>query len=194
MKKAAPAVVVLVALWAVYIVWPLYSLFGLVRAAQAADAGAIVRRVDFPAMRRSIAAQVIETYARLSGMRAERAGLTLGFASAFADPLIEKLLTPEVLAEIMARGWPKTVLAEQPAGTRGFDLGALNDAWRLFVNSDYGVGEVRIFVPVDQPKQKQFRVLLTLSGWTWKLAGLDLPAELQERLARELMRLKDKAG
>jgi hypothetical protein len=193
MKKAVPALVVLVALWAAYIIWPLFSLFELVRAAQAGDAAAIVRRVDFPAMRRSIAGQVVETYTRLSGLRMERTGL-IGFASAFADPLIEKLITPAVLAEIVRGGWPSTVLAEQPAGTRGFGLGALNEAWRLFVNSDYGIGEVRIFVPVDQPKDKQFRVLLALSGGTWKLAGLDLPAELQERLARELMKLQNKAG
>jgi hypothetical protein len=40
-------------------------------------------------------------------------------------------------------------------------------------------------VPVNRPKEKQFRVRLALSGWTWKLSGLDLPHELQERLVRE---------
>ena len=194
MKKAVAALLVLVALWAAYIVWPLYALFEIVRVAQAGDASAIVRRVDFPAMRRSIDGQVVETYARLSGLRPERAGFTIGVVSTFADPLIEKLITPAVLAEIVRGGWPRTVLADPPAGMRGFDLRALNDAWRLFINSDYGIGEVRMFVPVDQPKEKQFRVLLALSGWTWKLAGLDLPAELQERLARELMKLQDKTG
>ena len=64
----------------------------------------------------------------------------------------------------------------------------LGNVWQLYLNSDYGIGEARFSVPVNRPKEKQFRVRLALSGWTWKLSGLDLPQELQERLAREFVK------
>ena len=194
MRKNIAALLVLFALWVGYLVWPFASLIAVVRAAEAGDAAAISERVNFPSLRRSLAAQVIQTYARLNGMSLDGAGLTVGLGASFADPFIEKLLSPAALADLLRNGWPKAIFSDGPAGTPGFSLGTLGDALSLYWNSDYGIGEVRVSVPASQPKEKQFRVELALNDWTWKLSGLGLPRDLQERLARELMKQQGKTG
>jgi hypothetical protein len=188
MRNTIVALAALAALWLAYIVWPFASLFEVVRAAQAGDVAKIEQRVDFPALRRSLTGQLVATYARLAGARLDRGGMMAGISSSLADPLVEQLVTPAVLAQVMKSGWPKAVLPDQPVGVAGLDPDALGNVWQLYFNSDYGLGEVRFAVPVREPKAKQFRVRLALSGWTWKLTGLDLPHSLQERLARELIR------
>jgi hypothetical protein len=188
MRKIFIAVAAVAALCVAYVAWPFASLYELVRAAQAGDVAGIERRVDFAALRRSLVAQLLETHARLNGRRLERAGFTIGIASSFADPLVEQLVSPATLAEIMRNGWPRQVLADAPAGVEGLQSDRLGNVWQLYFNSDYGIGEARFAVPADRPKEHQFRVRLALSGWTWKLSGLDLPQALQERLAREFVK------
>jgi Protein of unknown function (DUF2939) len=194
MRKTIVTIAVVVALIVGYIAWPFASLFGVVRAAQAGDVAQIQERVNFRALRRSIAYQIVETYARLTGARMDAAGITMGAATSIVDPMIEKLLSPATLAELMRNGWPKDVLAEAPVGFTGLDPDALGNVWQIFLNSDYGFGEVRVTVPASQPKDKQYRVELALDQWTWKLSGLALPVELKERLARELMKQQGKTG
>jgi hypothetical protein len=188
MRKIVVAALAFVALCAAYVAWPFASLYEVVGAAQAGDAARIEQRVDFPSLRRSLVAQLVEAHARLNGKRLDRSGLTVGIASDFASPLVEKLVSPATLAEIMRNGWPRQILADKPAGIEGLDTHTLGNVWQLYLNSDYGIGEARFSVPVNRPKEKQFRVRLALSGWTWKLAGLDLPHELQERLVREFVK------
>jgi hypothetical protein len=193
MRKTIAVSVVLFALWLGYLVWPFVSLFAVVRAAQAGDTATIEQRVNFPALRRSLSGQIIQTYARLSGTQTDRAGISVGVAASFVDPFIEKLLSPAALADLLRGGWPRAIISDGPAGS-GLDLGTLSNAWWLYWNSDYGIGEVRILLPPDQPKEKQFRVELALNDWVWRLSGLDLPLDLQERLARELMKQQGKTG
>ena len=188
MKKIIASIAVVFALWVAYSAWPFFALYDFVRAAQAADVAKIEQRVDFPELRRSLSSQIIQAYARLTGTKLDTGGLMVGLASAFADPFIERLLSPETLAELLKNGWPKAMLADRPPGLDGLDLQTLGNAWQLYLASDYGLGEFRVPVPVDLPAERQFRVRLALSDWTWKLSGLDLPQALQDRLARELMK------
>src|SRR4051794_28170851 len=188
MKKAACATVVLLAVWFAWSAWPFLALYDLVRAAQSADAAAIEERVDFPELRRSLSSQIIQAYARVTGKKLDGGGLMLGIASAFADPFVEKLLSPQTLSDLLKNGWPREMLAERPEGFEGLDLNTLGNALQLYLASDYGIGEFRVPVPVNLPVPRQFRIRLALSDWTWKLSGLDLPHALQDRLARELIR------
>jgi Protein of unknown function (DUF2939) len=193
MRKTIATVVVFVALCVGYVAWPFASMFAVVRAAQAGDVAKVQSRVNFPALRRSLAGQIVATYARLNGMRPDPTGLTVGAVTSFMDPFIEKLTSPVAITELMRSGWPKGVLDEHPAGIEGLDLDSLGNVWQLYLNSDYGFGEVRTTVPIRKPRVQQYRVQLALSDWTWKLSGLDLPVALQERLVRELMKQQGKA-
>jgi hypothetical protein len=194
MRKTIAAVAILVALCLAYIVWPFASLASVVRAARAGDLATIERRVDWPALRRSLAGQIVTTYARLNGIRLDRAGLTVGAVTSFMDPFIEKLTLPENIGALMRSGWPSGMLSDAPTDIEGIDPDLIANAWQLYLNSDYGIGEVRTTVPFHQPRDKQFRVELALDGLTWKLSGLELPVALQERLTRELMKQQGKAG
>ena len=195
MRKAVAIFAILFALWLGYVVSPFVALYSVVRAAQAGDAVAIAQRADFPRLRRSFAVQVLQAYAGLAGLRLDNAGLAIGLGAAFADPLIEKLLTPAALAELLRSGWPKAALeADAPDGTQGLEPSMLGNAWQLYLDSDYGIGVVRISLPTGQPKERQFRVELTVSEWTWKLSGLELPTALRERLARDLMKRQGRPG
>ena len=194
MRKTVGIFAILFLLWLGYIVWPFASLFSVVRAAQARDAIALAQRVDYPKLRRSVAVQILQAYAGLSGVKLDTASVAIGLTAAFTDPFVEKLLTPAALADLLRSGWAKDMLGDDaPADAQGVASRGLGNVWRLYLNSDYGVGVVRISLPVNQPKERQFRVELSLSQWTWKLSGLDLPVALKERLARELMRQQGKS-
>jgi hypothetical protein len=188
MKKTIAAIVILFAVWCAWSAWPFLALYDLVRAAQAGDVAGIERRVDFPALRRSLSSQIIQAYARLTGKKVDGGGLMVGIASAFADPFVEKLLSPQALADLLQNGWPREMLAERPEGFEGLDLNTLGNALQLYFAADYGIGEFRVPVPVNRPVALQFRIRLTLADWTWRLSGLDLPNALQDRLARELIK------
>jgi DUF2939 family protein len=185
MRKTIATLVILVALWLAWSAWPFFALYDIARAAQAGDAAQIERRVDFPALQRSITDQVIAAYERMSGKRIQR-GLLGAAAGAAVDPFIAKLATPQALAALLRDGWPKGILAEPPPGLAPPNLTALGNVLSLYAASDYGIGEFRIALPLDAPAERRFRLQLALSHWTWKLAALDLPPELTERLAREL--------
>jgi len=136
----------------------------------------------------------VRTYARLAGIPAERGSLIAGVASAVADPIVARLLTRLALAELVQNGWPKSALGDPPADLRRPNWNALGNVWQLYANSEYGIGEFRVRLPVNEPRERQFRIRLALGGLTWKLSGIDLPQDLQERLARELIKQQGKAG
>lgn len=195
MRKTLGVFAILFVLWLGYIVWPFASLFSVVRAAQARDAVALAQRVDYPKLRRSVAVQILQAYAGLSGIRLDSSSVAIGLTAAFADPFVEKLLTPAALGELLRTGWPRVTLGDDaPADAQGAASVGLGNPWQLYLNSDYGIGVVRISLPAGQPKDRQFRIELSLSEWTWKLSGLDLPVALKERLARELARQQGKPG
>ncbi len=193
MRKTLGILAILFLLWLGYIAWPFASLFSVVRAAQAGDAAAIAQRIDFAKLRRSMAVQLLQAYAGLAGLKLDSASVTIGLTAAFADPFIEKLLTPKAIGDLLRSGWPNETLADAPSDARGIDAGGLGNLWQLYLNSDYGIGVVRIALPLSVPKERQFHVELSLSEWTWKLSALDLPVALKERLARELMRQQGKS-
>lgn len=194
MRKTLGVFAILLVLWVGYIAWPFASLFAVVRAAQAGDAIALAQRVDYPRLRRSVAVQILQAYAGLSGIKLDSASVAIGLTAAFADPFVEKLLTPAALAELLRGGWPKATLgSDAPAEARGVGSGGFGNVWQLYLNSDYGIGTVRVALPTNQPKERQFHLEFSLSEWTWKLSGLDLPPALKERLARELARQQGKS-
>jgi hypothetical protein len=165
-----------------------------VRAAQSADAAQLEQCVDFPELRRSLTGQIMGAYVRRTGKQPPGTGMLLGAAFSIADPLVAKLVTPENLAEVMKTGWARGLLGERTPAARdigGLDTGKLGTLWQLYYNSDYGIGEFRVPVPVGTPAEKQFRIRLALSGWHWKMTSLDIPHALQDRLAEELLRQQE---
>lgn len=191
MRKIIVAIIVLLALGFAWSAWPFVGVYQLARAVQSGDIERIEQRVDYPALSRSLSGQILQTYARLSGLPVDRS-LMLGLASAVADPLVTRLLSRVALGQFLQNGWPKDVLGDRPPNFPTPNWNALGDAGQLFANAEYGIGEFALRLPLDQPRARQFRVHLGLRGLSWKLTGFDLPQEVLDRLAREL--IKQKAG
>lgn len=185
MRKTVAIIAPLLVLWLAWSAWPFFALYDIARAAQAGDAARIEERVDLVRLQRSFTEQVLAAYERVTGKRIQR-GLLGAFAGAALDPFIAKLATPEALAQLLRDGWPKGILAEPPPDFAVPNLTAPGNIFRLYAASDYGIGEFRIALPLDAPAERRFRLELALANWTWRLAALDLPPELAERLAREL--------
>jgi len=194
MRRTLIAVLILALVFLGWSAWPFVGLYDLARAAQSGNVERIEQRVDFPALGRSLSAQIVQTYARLAGIPAAPGGLIAGLASTVADPMIARLLTRVAIAQLLQNGWPQTVLGDPPPTFQRPNWDSLGNAWQLYASSEYGIGEFRIRLPVNAARERQFRIHLALRGLTWKLVGLDVPQELQERLARELMKQQGKIG
>jgi len=194
MRKTIIGALAVLLLLAAWIAWPLVAMHDLARAAQSGDIARMEQRVDFSALGRSLSGQLVRTYAELAGAPANRGGLLAGIASAVADPVVARLLSRVALAQLVQKGWPTEVLGEPPPAFQGLNWNALGDVWPLYMNASYGIGTFRLWIPLDQPRPRQFRIHLALSGWSWKVSGLDLPPELLERLVRELIKKQGKPG
>src|SRR3712207_3714467 len=88
--------------WAIYFVSPYVSLYGLAKAVEAKDVAAIEQRVNFRAVRISVAKQLIPAYLTATGRESELKGARgqamVGIGASIADPLIAQYLSPSALA------------------------------------------------------------------------------------------------
>jgi hypothetical protein len=120
MRKTVATVVTLVLVWIGYTAWPLYDLLVLVHAMETRDVGTVTRHVYFDAVRASLTQQVVAAYVRrtkinISPFAQSMAAGTLGIA----NPIVQKLISPEALCELIGIGWPVTVGSDPPPGTVG---------------------------------------------------------------------------
>jgi hypothetical protein len=187
MRKTIAVVLVLLVIFVAGAIWPFTALYDIATKAEAGDAAALNQRIDLPAFRRSLTGQLIRTYIRLSGIKVNPGGIAAGVAGSIVDPIVEKLLTAEVLANMLRTGWPTSVLPERPAGLEGFGSLHAGNFWVLFAGSNYGVSGFSVSVPPDAPVARQFRVYLSLSKQGWKLSALDLPEDIQVKLVEQLI-------
>ena len=189
MRKIVAAILVIAVLFVAWSAWPFFGLYALARAVQSGDIARIEERVNYPALGRSLRSQVLATYARQTGLPLDR-GLIGNLASAVADPLIAKILSRVAVAQFLQNGWPTPVLGDRPPTIPAPNWNALGDVWQLYANAQYGLRDFSVRLPVNEPRARQYRVNLTLDGLTWKLTGFELPDELADRLARELVKQK----
>lgn len=171
-----------------YSAWPFYELYGLVRAVERREEAAVAERIDVPRLRRHFLEQVLYAYRRIAGAQSNI--LTEQFAAAVvssvADPMVVRMATAPAVADLLRTGWPDAALGPKPAELGGISFDG--QAWRLYANSEYGLDEFRLWVPVTAEKAEQYRVTLTRDGLAWKLSGVRLPDAIQDRLARELIK------
>ena len=190
MRIAIPISAVIVILWLGYAASPFFGVYRLVSVVEERDIAALPERVDFTALRRSLTAQIVRTYLRITGKIGQTGSILEQFAvnlgASFADPLVAKLISPEALIDLLQHGRPSDVFSESATSFGGLNSAALGNVWRLYVNSELGIGRFFLDVPVDKPRQESFRLQFCLKDWTWKLCGAELPEQLQIRLAQEL--------
>jgi len=193
MRWAGRSLIALILIWAIYFFSPYVALYGLARAIQAKDLAAIEQRVNFPAVRHSLAKQLIPAYMIATGRESELKGArgqaVVGIGATIADPLIARYLSPAALTSLLDD--PRLAAGNDSglAAGGGIGLNSLGDAWRLFVTAESrGFRAVSFTVPVDKPADEQFRLQLRIKGLGWRLVGIELPRPILVRLVQELIK------
>jgi hypothetical protein len=192
MRWVGRIAIALILIWAAYFVSPYVSLYGLATAIDARDVAAIERRVNFRAVRVSVARQLIPAYLAATGRESElkgaRGDAVVGIGASIADPLLAQYLSPAALAGFLndpafAPG------GGAPAGPGRIGMDSVRDAWRLFAGAQTrGFRAVSFAVPVDRPADQQFRLQMRVRGLGWRLVGIELPKPVLQRLVQELIR------
>jgi DUF2939 family protein len=183
-------------LWLAYTVWPFVEVYRLAGAVQARDVATVSQKIDFDALRASLTTQITATYLRVTG-KTGRPGsileqLVAGVAASVADALVAKLISPDALLDLLQNGTPPGVFSNSVPPVQGLSSEALGSIWRAYVNSEFGIARFFILVPVDKPASDSFRLQFCLTGWTWKLCGVELPQQLQVRLAQEIIKAEQR--
>ena len=93
----------------------------------------------------SLTEQLVTAYIRRSGIKpnplaqqAAAAGLSV------LSPVVNKLVSPEALSELLAVGWPVGIAGNPPPGTVGINRETLGTAWQIFGASHYGIGRFEV--------------------------------------------------
>ncbi|MGX7703744.1 DUF2939 domain-containing protein [Methylobacterium sp. Gmos1] len=203
-----------VLLWVAYGISPYVALYRLSQAVQAHDAAAVAQRVNFRTLRLSLTKQALA--AAVDGIAArrdlsprERTILTEA-SGALAEPLVESLVTPETLIDLLDDGWPVRAGLARDGGTReaapgdttaaapkagdasgknglGLHASTISQLFALFRSAEpRGFRGMVVSYPPDRPLENRFRLRLRLRGWTWRLVDLELPGALRERISQRL--------
>ena len=200
-------------LWVVYAVSPYMAAYRLATAVQARDVEALRERINFRAVRISLAKQILAVYLSTNGEggASEAAARQLAATAIdMAEPLMAQLLSPEVLVDLLDDGWPQTILSEKAPSTPNalpaedpletsssagpqtkasrMSLGSPQLTWRdLFTMVDTrGFRKFYLMVPGAQGAASRIRLYFRFGPWFWRLYGIDLPDVLSRRLAEEL--------
>jgi hypothetical protein len=189
MRKAAATILTLGLLWIGYVVWPLYDLSVLVRAIETRDVEAVTSHVYFDAVRRSLSNQVVDAYVKRTGFQLSPLAQSMAASAlGIADPIANKLISPEALSELLAVGWPVAVLPDRPPGIVGITPRTIGSVWQIFGNSEYGIGRFEVTAPAQLPARQRFGLTFRLLQWRWQLVGITLPDTIQNLLADELVK------
>lgn len=175
----------------VYLASPLLALQNIASAVEAKDAEALTERIDFPSLRRSFTKQIVATYFEITGRRLPLGAMSRRLAVSVADPVVAQLMTVRALLNLLAKGTAgKAVQAERAP----FTTDAFQSVWRLWLSADYLGRDFYIYLPPDGARSTQFRVHLRLERWRWTIVGIELPEELAQKLARELIDVTQDRG
>lgn len=153
---------------------PAWTLKQMADAANARDAGRLSAYVDYPKLRETTKAQIKAAMAaRLGSGHAhgfEAVGMMLGMA--VADPMIDRMVTPDAIAAMFAADKGRSDAAGAPAG-KPFAV----DASNAEIVHD-GLDRFRLH---DRRRPGQDGDLVfERHGLGWKLAQIDVPADVFE--------------
>ncbi len=182
-RGAVALVILIVAYWA----WALAGAAQLAAAAERGDADAVIERVDLQALIRSLSGQIarafLEQNPQAQNPSPPRPGVFLNGAA--AEMLLRALLTPENIAALLTQGRVGVLDAGGKDAGAVWGMPSLGEAFharplQVLLNSHFD-GLRSFVVGLDSP-DGLYRVHLTLSGLTWLLSGVDIPAPITARL------------
>lgn len=196
-----------------YIFWPITGFYRLASAINSRDPKELASAVDFARLSKSLGKQMVQTYLELSDKKREKQkaprltmmerSLALSAGNAIAEPIVANLVNDQTLVELLTKGRIPKSKKHQETKANGVEtaseaelepekLAPLADAtswsgWQMWLAADHRVTDVVTFVPPNKPREEQFRATFGLSGWRWKLTGLDLPQHMRVQLVRQIL-------
>lgn len=189
--------IVLVLLLALaYWAWPYLGAYRIAQAATAHDTAALAERISEPDLKRSLGRQIVAAYLAKSGRGEKMGALQRGFANAVgttvASPYLDQLLSPDALPALLADGRVGTLKVGDRTITIDQQVPSLAAVLRsrfgaVLLHSYYdGLTRFRFSVPEDGGAAGgDFGIHVRLRGLTWCLSGIDLPADVLDRIATD---------
>jgi hypothetical protein len=174
-----------------FLFWPVLGLKRLADAVAARDAATFMRLVDLPQLKRSMGGQLARASLRVSNPGRRLSPLALNLATqagmSAADAYVVKIVQAESMFDILE---PATLenFGGRIATPHARTFPSLRNIGKL-LSSELRGRNFYVTIPLSAGPQQGYRLRLRLSQWKWKLAGVDLPEEVADRLAREVMRL-----
>jgi hypothetical protein len=175
-------------LLSVYLASPLIALHSIASAVETKDAVALTERIDFAALRRSLTKQLVDEYLKLTGKKLPLHAIGKRVVVSVADPIVARLMTIRALLDLLGKA-DAGEKAKLPLERAPFTTGSFKSLWQLWLDSDYRGRSFYIYLPPKKSRAEQFRAHLRLIGWRWRIVGLDLPEDLKEHFAQELVKL-----
>ena len=187
MRKTIATVIILGLVWIGYTAWPIYDLLVLLRAMETRDIETVTRHVFSTRCACRTACRCLPAAHRYPDQSA--CASMAAAAPGIADPVAKKLISPEALSELMAVGWPITVVSDPPPGTIGITWNTVGTIWQIFGNSEYGLARFEVTAPFASHQQQRFRLTFRLFQWRWRLVAVTLPENIQKLLGDELAKV-----
>jgi hypothetical protein len=152
-----------------YFASPYVAIVGLANALRAGDKDGLEERVDFPAVREHLKAEITASFVSKFQSDPELqsnpfAGLGLALVPMMADKAVDALVTPEGLTRL---------LASENEADRGPVLGLPKDAGYMTLD------RFRVSAPAGQDKSSKINLILRRKGlFHWTLTRIELPKDV----------------
>jgi hypothetical protein len=194
MRWLAGGAVALLIIWTAYLVSPYWALVDLAAAIEARSPDRIVERVNFRAIRAALAKQIVAAGAAsgavTSALGSPDSNLAAGSIAVAAEPLLERVVTPEGVAALLRDLDPDSTDGMDRAARLRPDAEGLQTALNLVRRSRWrGFRNVYFTLDAGPARPQGARIQLRLSRMKWRLVGIDLTPEARQRLVDDLVRL-----
>jgi hypothetical protein len=190
MRWFVSAAVALLLGWTWYMASPYLALWDLGAAIEQRSVARLSERVNGRALRVSLARQLASDEMLPAGRAgaisaADRQAAVTALA-ALADPIMEQLLTPGGILDLL---WTTTrEQAPAPEARPGrIRLASRSLAELVGASRWRGFRNIYFTLPPDQAPERRFRLQFRLSRLKWRLISVDLPERVRQRLAAQLL-------
>jgi len=95
--------------WLIFLASPFVALYDLAKAVDARDLARISERVNFTALRVSLSRQILGALVDQRDLGDLDRQLAIGAGAAILNPVVEELVTPQALVDLLEDGWPQQV-------------------------------------------------------------------------------------
>jgi hypothetical protein len=186
MRILIRGVVALIILVAAYWGWALAGAAQLASAAENGDANAVIERVDLQALIRSLSGQIARAFLdenpQLQKLPPQPGVFLNGSA---AEMLLRAFLTPDNIAALLSQGRVGVLGAGGKDSGTLWGMPSLGQAfharpWQVLMHS-YLDGPRSFVVGLESP-DGLYRIHMNLSGFTWRMSGVDVPEPIIARL------------